>query len=66
MLSELADRFVVSKPEAGLLVSTTFVPLAFAPLSYGIVLKQIDACNLIVGLTSAGGRYGMVWFRSNL
>ena len=47
MLSELADRFVVSKPEAGLLVSITFVPLAIAPLSYGIFLKQIDALTIL-------------------
>ena len=47
MLSELADRFVVSKPETGLLVSITFIPLAIAPLSYGIFLKQIDALTIL-------------------
>lgn len=38
MLSELAERFMVSEAEAGLLVSVTLIPLAIAPLSYGIFL----------------------------
>lgn len=40
MLSELADRFMVSKPQAGLLVSVTLIPLAIAQLSYGIFLNS--------------------------
>ena len=47
MLSELADRFMVSKPEAGLLVSVTLIPLAIAPLSYGIFLKQLSALTML-------------------
>ena len=47
MLSELADRFMVSKPEAGLLVSVTLIPLAIAPLSYGIFLKQLSALTIL-------------------
>lgn len=47
MLSELAERFMVSKPQAGLLVSVTLIPLAIAPLSYGILLKQIGALSIL-------------------
>jgi len=47
MLSELAERFMVSKPEAGLLVSVTLIPLAIAPLSYGIFLKQLSALTIL-------------------
>ena len=47
MLSELADRFMVSKPEAGLLVSVTLIPLAIAQLSYGIFLKQLSALTIL-------------------
>ena len=47
MLSELAERFMVSKPEAGLLVSVTMIPLAIAPLSYGIFLKQLSALTIL-------------------
>tara|TARA_E500000178_G_C17010135_1_gene750105 strand:- start:1228 stop:1500 length:273 start_codon:yes stop_codon:yes gene_type:complete len=47
MLSELAERFMVSKPEAGLLVSVTLIPLAIAPLSYVIFLKQLSALTIL-------------------
>ena len=47
MLSELAERFMVSKPQAGLLVSVTLIPLAIAPLTYGIFLKQIGALSIL-------------------
>ena len=47
MLSELAERFMVSKPQAGLLVSVTLIPLAIAPLSYGIFLKQLSALTIL-------------------
>ena len=47
MLSELADRFMVSKPDAGLLVSITLIPLAIAPLSYGVFLKQLSALTIL-------------------
>lgn len=47
MLLELAERFMVSKPEAGLLVSVTLIPLAIAPLSYGIFLKQLSALTIL-------------------
>jgi MFS transporter, YNFM family, putative membrane transport protein len=40
ILSELADRFMAAKPEAGLLISPTLIPLAFVPLIYGIFLKS--------------------------
>ena len=47
MLSELADRFMVSKPEAGLLVSITLIPMALAPLTYGVVLRQLSALTIL-------------------
>lgn len=47
MLSELADRFLVSKPEAGLLISITLIPMALAPLTYGVVLRQLSALTIL-------------------
>lgn len=47
MLSELADRFMVSKPEAGLLVSITLIPMALAPLTYGVLLRQLSALTIL-------------------
>ena len=61
MLSELADRFMVSKPETGLLVSVTLIPLAISPLSYGIFLKQLSALTIrkwaIPALATASSRF---------
>ncbi len=47
LLSELADAFSVTKPKAGLLVSVTLIPMALAPLTYGIVLKQLSALTIL-------------------